>query len=195
MKKLLVLLISVLIIYPSLVFAISFDAGLNTITVAPRFKCMDTGIKIEGRESAIGQWAVCIFKDGSICEMYNFERGDCKIGQCKDIIQKYDCSAGERCDNEVFNYQKFRSYLGELANGNMIFTDDQVKSLIVPKLPVNEGYGWILNCCKILPNECVPMDNKNKVSYLDYFAFVTAEIVLVLISWYFLIKKGKKNTI
>ena len=42
--------------------------------------CIENGGELEMKEGSLGQYALCNFRDGSVCEEWNYFRGECKSG-------------------------------------------------------------------------------------------------------------------
>lgn len=58
------------------------DAGLaNPASVY----CEEQGGTVEIRESAAGEYGVCMFEDGSECDEWAFFRGECKPGDMMEV--------------------------------------------------------------------------------------------------------------
>jgi len=177
MKKFIFSLILVLFIIPTQTQALPNPAAEE---------CNKAGYKNITIDTALGQSGLCEFDDGSVCEGFSWLRGECKIGECKDFIRKYDCSKGPRCNDR----QEFLSYLDEYGTGDMIFTDEEVLENLYPKLPKNP-YGWISNCCTKLPTECVPMaNNQNKSNmYIILGGVIILTSILIIIIIYLVLKR------
>ena len=46
-------------------------------------KCADDGGTIETYKEEEGEWGLCVFEDGSICDQWQYYRGECKKGECQ----------------------------------------------------------------------------------------------------------------
>ncbi len=62
-------------------------------------KCIDDGGRLQVVSSREGDYGVCIFRDGSVCEEWEYFRSSCKKGDCLKRCMKpgrgdegwYDC--------------------------------------------------------------------------------------------------------
>ncbi len=75
------------------------NVNLNTNTNASvgianpaSVKCKEDGGDLEIIKSATGEWGLCTFNDGSICEEWDYFRGDCNPGECFKECQAIDTS-------------------------------------------------------------------------------------------------------
>lgn len=72
-------------------------------------KCKEDGGTLEIIKGNDGEWGVCTFSDGSICEEWAYYRGDCQIGDCVKECQKQGTSQEgwyDSCTNNLIKLEK-----------------------------------------------------------------------------------------
>ncbi len=74
--------------------------------------CKEQGGKEETKTFASGQKGFCVFTDKSVCDEWDFYRGDCKPGQLKVEVLKEGTGKLADVDNTVVV-----NYTGTLTNG------------------------------------------------------------------------------
>ncbi len=70
--------------------------------------CLKHGGEVIIVSSTSGEYGVCLFKDGSVCEEWDFFRNKCKVGECKKNC-KFEGSPKEGlydCNGKLISIEK-----------------------------------------------------------------------------------------
>jgi hypothetical protein len=70
-------------------------------------KCIENGGSLEIHEGPKGEWGLCTFKDGSICEEWDYYNGECKKGECFKVcknINTFNEGWYNSCTGNVIEY-------------------------------------------------------------------------------------------
>jgi putative hemolysin len=89
---------------------INTNTNANTQIANPAaVKCVEAGGKLEPYDTAAGTDELCIFPDDSICNEWDYFRGDCQMGKCFKKCDKVGTNNEgwyNSCSDRIIKYEK-----------------------------------------------------------------------------------------